>query len=133
MRATRRYWLYVSMISIAILGTVSCGSFHKSPSEVVKSVYAACNDGKYSEAEKYLSKDMTALVHGSLGASQGGMKRACDESTRDGKMTRVEILSERIRGDGATVMARIHFQDGSTKEEDKTELVKEEGAWKINN
>ncbi len=98
----------------------------RSPSDVVKAVYASCNDGRYSEAEKLLSAAALAAVHNS-----GGMKGVCDTNTKHGAITNVEITGEQIRGERTTVMARIHFRDGSTTENDRTELVKESSAWKI--
>jgi hypothetical protein len=114
-----------------VLCLTSCGWVQKSPSETVKAAYMACNEGKYSEAESYFSTDVVNMLHGPMGAAAGGIKSVCDENTRKGSITKVEILSEEIKGEGATVVATIHFKDGSRKENDKSELLRESGRWKI--
>jgi hypothetical protein len=102
----------------------------KSPAEVVKSAYTAGNQGRYSEAESYLSTEAEAAVKSQLGAMGGGVKGVWDHNTRNGTIDRIEILSEEVRGEGATVHFRLHFKDGNTKE-DGEPLIKEKGHWKI--
>ena len=53
------------------------------------------------------------------------------EIAGSGSIIRVDITKEEIRGEGATVTANIAFKDGSTKNNDKTNLIKEKGSWKI--
>ena len=89
----------------------------------------AANKGEYSEAEKYLSLETIAAVKG-IGALSGGTKGIWDKNTRNGTIEKIDILSEEIRGEGATVLIKIHFKDGKTK--DSTEqLIKENGDWKL--
>ena len=101
------------------------------PSDVVKRLYDVCNAGEYSKATGLLSTGLQKSLDGGLGAITGGIKGACDKSTRNGTMTSVEIKSEETRGEGAIVIANIHFKDGSTTPGDRTELIKENGAWRI--
>jgi hypothetical protein len=56
---------------------------------------------------------------------------ACDRKSRNGSIIRVDITKEEIRGESATVTANIAFKNGSTKNNDKTHLIKEKGSWKI--
>jgi len=108
-----------------------CGLGQKSPSQVVKAFYEAANAARYSEVEQYIASDTLSLVKGTLGAFAGGLKGWCDLETKNGTLTKVDIIREEARGEGATVFARIHFKDGTTKENDKTQLIKEKGEWKI--
>jgi len=91
----------------------------------------AANAGKYSEAERYFSTEALAAMKGPLGQIAGGFKGIADSNTRNGQIRVVEVLKQEIRGEGATVTARIAFKDGSTKENDVTELIREKGEWKI--
>lgn len=115
------------------LVTGACGKsglFSKSPSDTVVAAYMAANEGKYSEAETYLSSEALNALKGELGALAGGRKRIWDRKTRNGTIQRIEVLREEVRGEGATVYFLIHFEDGST-EEDEESLIKEKGVWKI--
>jgi hypothetical protein len=119
------------LLSGIVLAAGCSNLVHKSPGEVVTRVYTACNEGKYSEAEGYFSSSLKSLINGQLGAMAGGMQGFCDDSTRKGTLQRVEILKVEVRGEGARVYYRLHFKDGSTKE-DHDDLIKENGAWKEN-
>ncbi len=113
----------------------ACGSvpapFQKSPGDVVRAFYLAANEGRYSEAEQMLSEDAKRAIKGDLGQLAGGFKSICDKNTRDGTITRVDIQKEEVRGEGANVVIKISFKDGSSKDGDRNSLIKEKGSWKL--
>jgi hypothetical protein len=121
---------------LLVIGLVSCNGgipsfLGTSPSDVVKNAYAACNRGEYSKAEDLFSSDLKKAIHSDMGVAIGGIKRMCDTNTKGGTLTGVDVKSETIRGEGATVIADLHYKDGRTKQGDKNELIKENGAWKL--
>ena len=130
----------MSKISQAVLAAIVIAAFifssgcssigQKLPSDVVKAAYMTANEGKHSEVEKYLLSEVINSMKGGLGALAGGMKGVWDEATRNGTIQNIEILREEVRGEGTTVYFRIHFKDGTTKDDDKP-LIKENGQWKI--
>ena len=105
--------------------------FGSSPSSVVKDYYTYCNAGEYSRAEETLSADSKRMIHGDLGGLIGGMKGLCDKESRNGTLASIDIKGETIRGEGAVVLADIHFQNNGSKMGDRTALIKESGSWKI--
>jgi len=108
-----------------------CGGIgQKSPSEVVRAFYMAANEGKYSESEKYLSSEALNALKSGMGMFVGGMKGLLDKATRNGRIEKVEILKEEIRGEGAEVRFRVFFKDGDSKKDSET-LIREDGVWKI--
>jgi hypothetical protein len=116
------------------MSLISCkgGSpLQKSPGEVVQAYNIACNEGKYSDVKVLFSEDVQKMIAGDMGQLAGGIKGVCDKDTRDGTVTKVDIVSQDIRGEGATVIATIFFKDGTKKNDDKTVLIKENGAWRI--
>jgi hypothetical protein len=121
----------LAAIGIAVfMFTSRCGPIgQKSPSQVVVAAYMAANEGKYSEAEKYLSSHLINAIKGGLGALAGGMKGFWDYKTRKGTIQTIEILKEEVRGEGATVYFRIHFKDGNTEDAHES-LIKEGGQGK---
>lgn len=127
----------VSYFAVLVMATLltGCGwvasPFQKSPGDVVKAFYLAANDGRYSEAEQMLSEDAQRAIKGDLGQLAGGFKSVCDKNTKDGTIVKVDIQNEEVRGEGATVVAKISFRDGSTKDGDKNSLLKEKGSWKL--
>ena len=125
--ATQGLLIFVSVLLIACGGS----PFQKSPGEVVKAFYFAANAGKYSEAEQMLSEDARRAMKGDLGQLAGGFKGICDKNTKDGTIAKVEVEKEDVRGEGATVVVKVVFKDGSTKDEDKNSLIKEKGSWKL--
>jgi len=120
-----------SALVIGVL-LISCGNiggpFQRSPGEVVKAFYAAANEGRYSDAEEMLAEDAKRAIKGELGQLAGGFKAICDKNTKDGTVDRLEIQKEETRGEGASVVVKIYYKDGSTKDDDKNSLIKENGA-----
>lgn len=115
--------VFVLMCVVALFTISGCGT--KTPSQVVVATYMAANNGKYSEAEEYLSVNVANLA-----ALSGGMKSNCDRATRNGTIQKVEVLKEDIRGEVATVFFKVLFKEGKIKKDSET-LVKENGLWKI--
>src|SRR6185503_15401863 len=50
---------------------------------------------------------------------------------RNGTIAKVEIVKEEVRGEGAVVTANISFKDGPPLQDDRTELIKEDGSWRL--
>lgn len=122
--------LILTSVGLAVTACGKSGLFSKSPSDTVVAAYMAANEGKYSEAEAYISSEVLNAMKGGRRVLAGGMKALCDEATRNGTIERIEILREEVRGEGATVYYRLHFEDGSKKESDQ-DLIKENGVWKM--
>lgn len=110
---------YVSLFFFALLVAAA----EKNPSDVVRAAYSAANEGRYSEANTYLSSEVLKRY------SAEEVKALWDEATREGTIDRIQILRE-IPGERTTVHFRLYYQDGTTKEDDEV-LIMENGAWKI--
>lgn len=116
-------WMNSAMMAAAMsMLLVACGG--GGPDGAVKGWYNAMNAGKHSEAIKYLAPAMAEF------AKMDGGKSMSDEMTHNGTMTKVEIVSSDVRGEGAEIKARIHFKDGGVEDQDIS-LVKQDGDWKI--
>lgn len=102
----------------------------KSPSQATQGAYEAANQGKYSEIESYMSSEALSAMKGDLGAMAGGVKGIWDKETHNGTITKIEILREEVRGEGAKVYFRLYFKDG-TKKENSVPLIREKGHWRL--
>lgn len=118
------------LIAVILMLTAYCTSGGKSPSDVLISAYMTGNDGKYSEAEAYLSSDLISAIKGDAGTLAGGMKGLWDKETRNGTIEKIEIVKEEFSGEGAKVYFKIHFKDGKTND-DYVPFIKEKGQWKM--
>ena len=120
-------------IALAILVTAAgCADMGaESPSDVVKAVYMAANDGNTEEVERRLSApDPAAIEIIGILASQGKQQR-WKPSVKKGSIQSIEILSEDLtRTYRANVRFRLHFKDGKKKEM-QVPMIKEGGVWKI--
>ena len=91
----------------------------------------AANEGKYSEAEKYMSSEIINAIKEGTGVFAGGWKGSWDKITRNGTIQKIEILHGDAGGRfGAVVYFRIHFKDGETKDDSEC-LIEQGGQWKI--
>ncbi len=107
------------MMCVALAG---CGG--GGPEGTVKGWFNSMNAGKHSDAMTYLTPALKEF------ANMDGGKSMSDEMTRNGTMTKIEIVSTEVRGEGATVKARAHYKDGGVEDHDVS-LVKQEGKWKV--
>jgi hypothetical protein len=94
-----------------------------SPAQVVNAAYMSANQGKYDE--------IAAYVHPSVRASedaQGRLASSLEIVTRQGTIERIEILSEEIHGDSASVYWQMHFP-GARLRRGRDFLVKAGRSW----
>ncbi len=121
----KRNRLMVSAVLLLAVGLVLSGCLGGGgPTGTVKAWFNAMNAGKYSDAIKFLGPGLAEY-----GKLDGG-KSMSDEMTHSGTMTKLEIISEEVRGEGATVKARVHFKDGGVQDQEVS-LVKQDGKWKV--
>jgi hypothetical protein len=125
-------------LRLLLVGSLSIGgcsdsisALSKSPGETVKAFYLAANAGKYSEAEAMLTQEARDFADGPLGQLAGGFKGVCDSNTKKGTISQVDVVSETIRGEGATVLVTIHFQDGTSKDRARDELILKDRRWQL--
>jgi Domain of unknown function (DUF4878) len=130
---TRRLSAVALVLALAL--TAACGKnlnlFERSPGDTVRALYTACNEARYSEVEPLFSDNVRALMKTPQAVATGGVKKACDRASHDGTIAKIEIVKEEVRGEGAVVTANISFKDGPPLEGDRTDLIKEGGAWRI--
>ena len=104
---------------------------NNSPSEVSARLEMACNEGKYSEAIDDFSSKLKAAINRPRGRLNGGIQGICNRQTRNSTLQHVEILRVKVQGEAATVYYRLHYKDGTSRE-DHDDLIKENGEWKVN-
>jgi hypothetical protein len=133
-KVTMKHWV-AGAILITCAMLISCKGtytpFQKSPGDIVKAYYTAANGGRYSDVKALFSEDGKKLLDSDLAQLAGGIKGISDKDTKNGTVTKVEIVSQSIRGEGATVIANVFYKDGSTKSNDKSSLILENGSWKL--
>ena len=100
------------------------------PAEVLRMTYDLANQHHYKDAESHLSKKAYAQMHGVMAGLTGGNEKLWDGWTKNGTISRIEILKEDIQQDKATVRYKLHFKDASVKE-DEDDFVLEDGQWKF--
>jgi len=122
--STKKWLVGPALILAMGLALVGCGA---GPGDTIKAWSSAMNEGKYSEVEQYLSKNVLAA---SKQVGDGAIKQMADGMTNNGTLSKIEIESEEVNGDRATVKFKVHFKDGSVEPGEGT-LVKEEGKWKV--
>jgi hypothetical protein len=125
-----RLFLFVVVLLALPLGLKGQEPATNSPGAVVKAVATAGNQSQYSEVEQYLTSDCLAAMKRSPGQRTGGIKGWMDRATRHGTMMRMDIIEEKIQGEGAEVTYTSHYRDRSTHT-DQVNLIKEKGVWKI--
>ncbi|HUG43764.1 MAG TPA: hypothetical protein VMN76_05935 [Acidobacteriota bacterium] len=119
--------LRIAAAALLTLTMAACGgagsSDPQSPGERLVAAMELIRDGKPKELETFVVNDdrpgvgMFSGVYSSGWADEGGLNR-------------VEIVSEEINGDSATVTAKFHFVNGGA-EEVTYQLKKEDNVWKI--
>ena len=129
-------WLFAIsvLMLVAVLAYTSANRTpfvpYRSPEEVIKAFFSACNNGNYSAAERLLVPEANQVLTRHLGAVDGGLRGICDEETRQGHLRSVEVLQQEIHGGLADVRYKVSYADGSTIE-GRQGLVFKRGVWMI--
>jgi hypothetical protein len=126
MKITR---IRVFILLLFMLVPIACAG--SSPSDAVKKCAMLANEGKYSEASKYLSKDAINFLQSPSVVAMGGMKGFMDRNTKNGTITKIEVIKEEVRGEAATDYTNTYYKDGEVERNEETHLIKEDGKWKI--
>ena len=117
---------------VAVLGflaTVVLTGCSSGPKATVEDFYSAVEAGKTSEAAELLSANTRQL----LGPAklQQAIVASNKEIKASGGVDSLKILDEQVTGDIASVNAQVTYNNGKVQSE-VVNLVKEDGAWKIN-
>lgn len=104
-------------------------AWQSTPSAVLTAFYKACNDGLYSKAEQFATKESIDYIKTTF-ALLGGLKGYCDEMTEEGTLERVEVKDERVRGEGARLAIVLHYKGGKTERGEES-LVKTASGWRV--
>lgn len=120
------------LVALLIFALSGCGdgstAKELTPGKTIEIFYSLANEGKYSELEKYVSEANMSIIN-----NMGSLQSVCDSMTDNGTVEKVEIVSEKIVGEGATVDIKVIFKDVQIPIYKKLKLIKENGMWKINN
>ena len=97
----------LGLLGLSLLA-VSCNvsPFSSGPGKTLTAALMTANEGKYSEADEYLSSDMKKVVHGDLGALAGGSKGVWDQETRNGTIQRTEAAAFPLASSGPASLAK---------------------------
>lgn len=111
----------------AALAAILVGCGGGSPDSVAVDFLSNVRDGKFDAAAKCASKKAAPLISmmsamGSLGGSNDVLKEM--------KGTTFKVLETKVDGDKATVKIEA-FKNGKSEKAEDIQLVKEDGAWKV--
>jgi hypothetical protein len=122
-------FLLLALLVFALSGCGGGSTKGLTPSKTIETFYSLANEGKYSELEKYFSATNLNIIK-----SLGSVQSVCDSMTKNCTVEKIEIVSEKIVGEGATVDVKVNFNNEIMPTTNKTlKLIKENGVWKINN
>jgi hypothetical protein len=120
--------MYLKYLVLCLGVLFLSGGCTKSPESTVQSFYRSLEKGNIAEAKKCLSAQMTAsgdeLISAVLSAAMSKIN-SCGN---------IKDLSVKMSGDGAvrTGAVAMTFSGKCPPSTDKTQLIMEDGKWKIN-
>ncbi len=110
----------------------------KSPEAIIQLFYKALREGKYTEAQKYLTRSTVEQIKKEEGSKryygEFSWARLVNDYTKGMTLQTVEVgevTTFAVQGLGEQVNVVTRFEDGSS-EKLRIVLVKEGGVWKIN-
>ncbi len=116
-------FVLVTLIA-AVLG--GCGN---SPSKSAKEFHFLIEKGKVNDAFSLITKEGQGLLSGLAGGAAALSKSTKEIEAQKG-IKEIQVLSEEIKGDTATVKLKILYNSGEFQE-DTNDWVKEDGKWKL--
>jgi hypothetical protein len=128
--------MFMMVAVCATMFAVSCGGGSGSgksdtPSGIVEQWYDYIIAGKYEKLIPLFS-DFEGMSEAEIAKEKAAFVQLCEMSYKEKQPVKAEIISEELAQDGlsATVKTKLHFKDGSSKDE-FFKPVKVDGAWKI--
>jgi len=117
-----------SRLATLIAATLMLIGCAKSPESTVESFYKAVSEGEITEAQTYVSSQVTGML--------GPQKMAAalaDESERIKKCGGIKSIDVKLEGQGEvrSGTAKITYAGQCPPENEDVRLVKEDGKWKI--
>lgn len=106
-----------------VLAVTGCGVFDSGPADTLKAFLKEVETGKLTEAADRLTGPRVQMM--GKDKIKAGLARQSEEIKRTGGIKSIEIKSEEINGEAATVEASVTFGDGST-DSDKIRFIKGE-------
>jgi len=125
---TNLCWLVV--VAVGLIPACGPGAEESGPGGAVQRFYRHLNDGDYATAKALYNAETRKMLDDPDLSSEEGFREWAAQQTRDGSISRVEILSAEIAGDEARVEFEIRFRDGSTQAGQVTAKL-EDGEWKL--
>lgn len=113
---------------VSSISVISACGLIGGPDQAVKDFYKHLENGETNAAVDLMSSDVTDTF--GRGKVRTGLSEVRDElDERDG-IRKIKIDNEDISDEHATITYTVEFNDG-TKRTETTNLVKEEGEWRI--
>jgi hypothetical protein len=117
------------LIALLLVFIAGCGVFDSGPAATLKAFYKEVETGKLTEASDRLTGPAVQMM--GKDKLKAGLARQSEKFKQKGGLKSIEIKSEEINGEAATVVALLTFGDGSTVPDDKTMFVKGDKGWLI--
>lgn len=118
----RNYWIVAAFVAACLAG---CG---KSPESTVESFYRAVSKGEISEAQGYVSTQLTGML-----GPQKFSAALASESERIGACGGIKDIAVKLQGEGEirSGTTTVTYGGHCPPKVEKTKLIKEDGKWKI--
>lgn len=119
--------LFALLAPLLLVFAAACSGAGSGPGATVEAFQTAIAEGNQDAVIEHIEPDAREMFRPKMGMI---VSLAAQEAERRGGFSGIEILSEEIEGDSATVRYQSNFGDGSS-EEDEATLKQVDGVWYI--
>jgi ABC-type glycerol-3-phosphate transport system substrate-binding protein len=121
------------VVAAGLMLTACGGGSSASPSEVAKKFVEATVNLDFEEVKKYIAKEHFESIDKATKQLESPEAKAYLETYKAlAKDVKVEVVSEEISEDGNSATVTLSYAIMGQTQEQKLPLIKEDGAWKIN-
>ncbi len=124
-----RKLLFINAILMATILS-ACGSSSSGPTDTVSSFYRSIEAGKTNDAYLLISKQSKDKYGENSAAAKAVIDRIEEKRTRKWTIKGVMPIKETAMAEGIQVEVQIQYGSDFI-DEDKLEMVNEEGSWRI--
>lgn len=118
----------ILVFTAAVLAAVSLGCGGPGPGDAVEKFQRLVEEGSVEEASEMVSGEVLAVIPREK--LKGALTNQTREISKKGGIASIDILSEELQGNTATVVVSTTMGDGS-KDEQTIQLTKIDGEWKF--
>jgi len=126
----RWYPRVAALLVVALLAASCAGTPQDTPEATLRHFYDRLNAGATADVKAMYKSETRSMLEDPAQTSPEAFAEWVTGETKDGTVSDLSIVDQKVEDDSAEITYDVRFRDGS-KNRRTVSLVRESGAWKL--